>query len=139
MLGLSQPSQEGSIFWVHYIKDVVNFESYEISFDSIAATLSGNPINSDLVLVYPITGVVYVMSLDGSCVSSSINAIILWLLHWSSKRETYLVFIYVTIIIVNYGYMNKERMDHLIYVNEMFTKDEVNNFPLVTVIISMLI
>ena len=59
ILAISQPHEEDSIFRVHYIQDVVNFDSYSISFGSKAATLSGNPINSDLVLVYPITGELY--------------------------------------------------------------------------------
>ena len=59
ILAISQPSQENSIFRVYYIKDVVNFDSYKVSFGSIEEFLSGSPINSDLILVYPITGELY--------------------------------------------------------------------------------
>ena len=59
ILAISQPPEEYSIFRVHYIQDVINFDSYAVSFGSIAATLSDSPINSDLVLVYPITGELY--------------------------------------------------------------------------------
>ena len=59
ILAISQPPEEDSIFRVHYIKDVVNFDSYAVSFGSTAAKLSGTPNNNDLVLVYPITGEFY--------------------------------------------------------------------------------
>ena len=59
ILAISQPPEEDSTFRVHYIQDVINFYSYSISFHSTAAKLSGNPINNDLVLVYPITGEFY--------------------------------------------------------------------------------
>ena len=58
-LAISQPSQVDSIFRVYYIQDVVNFDSYKVSFGSIQEFLSGSPINNDLVLVYPITGELY--------------------------------------------------------------------------------
>ena len=54
VLAISQPPQGNSIFSVYYIQDVVNFDSYAISFGLYATTLSGSPINSDLVLVYHI-------------------------------------------------------------------------------------
>ena len=58
-LAISQPSQVDSIFRVYYIQDVVNFDSYKVSFGSMEEFLSGSPINNDLVLVYPITGELY--------------------------------------------------------------------------------
>ena len=59
ILAISQPSQGDSIFRVYFIQGDVNFDSYEVSFGSTNADLSGDPINSDLVLVYPITGELY--------------------------------------------------------------------------------
>ena len=59
ILAISQPSQENSIFRVYYIQDVVNFDSYIHLNSQTDADLSGNPIVSDLVLVYPITGELY--------------------------------------------------------------------------------
>ena len=59
ILVISQPPQENSTFRVYYIQDVVNFDSYAVTFGLKAADLSGSPINSDLVLVYPITGELY--------------------------------------------------------------------------------
>ena len=59
ILAISQPSQGDSIFRVYYIQDVVNFDSYKVSFGSMEEFLSGSPINNDLVLVYPITGELY--------------------------------------------------------------------------------
>ena len=35
ILAISQHPQEVSIFRVHYIKDIVKFESYKVSFGSI--------------------------------------------------------------------------------------------------------
>ena len=58
ILVLSQPPQGNSIFRVYYIQNV-NFDSYAVTFSSIFADLSSNPITSDLVLVYPITGELY--------------------------------------------------------------------------------
>ena len=59
ILAISQPPQKNSIFRVYYIQNVVNFDSYAVTFASTTADLSGSPINSDLVLVYPITGELY--------------------------------------------------------------------------------
>ena len=59
ILAISQPSQGNSIFRVYYIQNIVSFDSYKVSFGSIYDVLSGSPINSDLVLVYPITGELY--------------------------------------------------------------------------------
>ena len=59
ILAISQPSQENSIFRVYYIQGVVNFDSYVHLNFSYNADLSGSPINSDLILVYPITGELY--------------------------------------------------------------------------------
>ena len=59
ILAISQPPQENSIFRVYYIQNVVSFDSYEVPFGSIFNELSGSPITSDLVLVYPITGELY--------------------------------------------------------------------------------
>ena len=59
ILAISQPPQENSIFRVYYIQGVVNFDSYIHSYIPYEVYLSGNPINSDLVLVYPITGELY--------------------------------------------------------------------------------
>ena len=59
ILAISQPPQENSNFRVYYIQGVTNFISYEVPFGLIFDDLSGNPINSDLVLVYPITGELY--------------------------------------------------------------------------------
>ena len=59
ILAISQPPQGDSIFRVYYIQGVVNFDSYAVSFSSTTADLSGSPITSDLVLVYPITGELY--------------------------------------------------------------------------------
>ena len=59
ILAISQPSQGNSIFRVYYIQNVINFDSYKVSIAPPATTLSGSPINSDLVLVYPITGELY--------------------------------------------------------------------------------
>ena len=59
ILAISQPPQENSTFRVYYIQDVVNFDSYvHLNFPH-DAELSGSPITSDLVLVYPITGELY--------------------------------------------------------------------------------
>ena len=58
-LAISQPYQRNSIFRVYFIQDVVNFDSYGVTFGSTTANLSGSPINNDLVLVYPITGELY--------------------------------------------------------------------------------
>ena len=59
ILAISQPPQEDSIFRVYYVQDVVNFDSYEVSFNSTTTNLSSSPITSELVLVYPITGELY--------------------------------------------------------------------------------
>ena len=59
ILAISQPPQGNSIFRVYYIQNVVNFDNYIVPFGSIFANLSGSPITSDLVLVYPITGGLY--------------------------------------------------------------------------------
>ena len=59
ILAVSQPPQRNSIFIVYFIQNVINFSSYEESFGSMGETLSGSPITSDLVLVYPITGELY--------------------------------------------------------------------------------
>ena len=59
ILAISQPPQGNSIFRVYYIQDVVNFDSYGVTFGSTTADLSGSPITSDLILVYPITGELY--------------------------------------------------------------------------------
>ena len=58
-LAISQPPQGNSIFRVYYIQGVVKFDSHAVTFNSTTANLSGTPINSDLVLVYPITGELY--------------------------------------------------------------------------------
>ena len=59
MLAISQPPREDSVFRVYYIQGVINFDSHQINFGLQTADLSGSPINSDLVLVYPITGELY--------------------------------------------------------------------------------
>ena len=59
ILAISQPSQGDSIFRVYYIQGDINFDSYAVSFDSSTVDLSGSPITSDLILVYPITGELY--------------------------------------------------------------------------------
>ena len=59
ILAISQPSQENSTFRVYYIQGVVNFDSYVHLNFSYNADLSGSPITSDLILVYPITGELY--------------------------------------------------------------------------------
>ena len=59
ILAISQPPQVNSIFRVYCIQNVVSFDSYEVSFNSTTVDLSGSPITSDLVLVYPITGELY--------------------------------------------------------------------------------
>ena len=59
ILAISQPPQGNSIFRVYYIQNVVSFDSYEVPFDSMDANISGSPITSDLVLVYPLTGELY--------------------------------------------------------------------------------
>ena len=59
ILAISQPPQWNSIFRVYYIQNVINFHSHRINFGSTTTELSGNPITSDLVLVYPITGELY--------------------------------------------------------------------------------
>ena len=59
ILAISQPPQVNSIFRVYYIQNIVSFDSYKVSFGSIYDELSGSPINSDLVVVYPITGELY--------------------------------------------------------------------------------
>ena len=58
-LAIYQPPQGNSSFRVYYIQNVVNFDSYQLSSSTIATVLSGNPITSDLILVYPITGELY--------------------------------------------------------------------------------
>ena len=59
ILAISQPPQGNSTFRSYYIQNVVSFDSYEVTFGSMDETLSGSPITSDLVLVYPITGELY--------------------------------------------------------------------------------
>ena len=59
ILTISQPSQVNSVFRVYYIQNVINFDSYIFPFGSTDLSLSGSPITSDLVLVYPITGELY--------------------------------------------------------------------------------
>ena len=59
ILAISQPPQENSIFRVYYIQSDINFDSYvHLNFPN-NADLSGSPITSDLVLVYPITSELY--------------------------------------------------------------------------------
>ena len=58
-LAIYQPPQGNSSFRVYYIQNVVNFDSYQLSSSTIATELFGNPITSDLILVYPITGELY--------------------------------------------------------------------------------
>ena len=59
ILAISQPSKGDSIFRVYYRKSIINFDSHQIDFGSTTTDLSGSPSNSDLVLVYPITGELY--------------------------------------------------------------------------------
>ena len=59
ILAISQPPQENSIFRVYYIQNVTNFDSYVRPNIIKDIVLSGSPITSDLVLVYPITGELY--------------------------------------------------------------------------------
>ena len=59
ILAIYIPPQGNSSFRVYYIQNVVNFDSYRLSSSTIATELSGNPITSDLILVYPITGELY--------------------------------------------------------------------------------
>ena len=59
ILAISQPPQGDSIFRVYYIQGVVNFDSYVHLNFPYNADLSGSPITSDLILVYPITGELY--------------------------------------------------------------------------------
>ena len=59
ILAISQPPQENSIFRVYYIQNVTNFDSYVHPNILQDIQLSGSPITSDLVLVYPITGELY--------------------------------------------------------------------------------
>ena len=59
ILAISQPPQGNSIFRVYYIQGDINFDSHQIDFGSTTTDLSGSPSNSDLVLVYPITGELY--------------------------------------------------------------------------------
>ena len=59
ILAISQPSQWNSSFRVYYIQGAVHFDSYIHSIGPLATTLSGSPITSDLILVYPITGELY--------------------------------------------------------------------------------
>ena len=59
ILAISQPPQENSIFRVYYIQDGINFESYVHPNILQDIQLSGSPITSDLVLVYPITSELY--------------------------------------------------------------------------------
>ena len=59
ILAISQPPQGNSIFRVYYIQGVVNFDSYVHLNFPYNADLSGSPITSDLILVYPITGELY--------------------------------------------------------------------------------
>ena len=59
ILAISQPPQVNSIFRVYYIQNIVSFDSYKVLSGSIHDELSGSPITSDLVLVYPITSELY--------------------------------------------------------------------------------
>ena len=60
ILAISQPHQENSAFRVYYIQNVTTFDSYVQSIGPLLTDLSGRSlITSDLILVYPITGVLY--------------------------------------------------------------------------------
>ena len=59
ILAISQPPQGNSTFRVYYIQNVTTFDSYVHSIGPLFTELSGSPITSDLILVYPITGELY--------------------------------------------------------------------------------
>ncbi len=56
LIGISQPKQGDSIVRCYYI-DNIAFNSYELALQSATmATISGNLIDNQLILVYPMTG-----------------------------------------------------------------------------------
>ncbi len=55
LIGISQPTQGSSTVRCYYVDD--SFNSYELVLQSATmATISGNIIDDELILVYPITG-----------------------------------------------------------------------------------